>query len=71
MGDVWGRELDLHPFGDKVHESLRLNGVQGIYLMSWLISSSAHLEIYPAVLWLRMMSPSGYEVTTKTSWSVK
>ena len=25
MGDVWGQELDLRPFDDKIHESLRLN----------------------------------------------
>ena len=29
MGDVWGRELDLRPFGDKVHKSLRLNNGVG------------------------------------------
>ena len=29
MGDVWGRELDLYPFGDKVHKSLRLNSDAG------------------------------------------
>ena len=29
MGDVWGQELDLCPFGDKVHESLRLNSGAG------------------------------------------
>ena len=25
VGDVWGQQLDLHPFGDKIRESLRLN----------------------------------------------
>ena len=25
MGDVWGQELDLRPFGDKVYESLGFN----------------------------------------------
>ena len=31
VGDVWGRELDLRPFGDKIRKSLRLNsGVEDI-----------------------------------------
>ena len=25
VGDVWGRELDSHPFGDEVGENLRLD----------------------------------------------
>ena len=29
MGDIWGQELDLRPFGDKVRESLRLNSGMG------------------------------------------
>ena len=29
VGDVWGQELDLCPFGDKVCESLRLNSSMG------------------------------------------
>ena len=29
MSDVWGRELDFHPFGDEVSESLRLNSSTG------------------------------------------
>ena len=68
VGDVWGQELDLRPFGNKVHESLNLKAVRGIYLMSWPISLSAHLEIHPTASRLRMMSPSGYEVTTETLW---
>ena len=29
MGDIWGRELDLCPFGNKVGKSLRLNSSAG------------------------------------------
>ena len=29
MGDIRGQKLDLHPFGDKVHESLRFNDGTG------------------------------------------
>ena len=29
MGDVRGREMDFHPFGDEVGESLRLNSGAG------------------------------------------
>ena len=29
MGDIWGRELDFHPFGDEVGKSLRLNSGAG------------------------------------------
>ena len=29
VGDVWGQELDLHPFDDKIHKGLRLNSGAG------------------------------------------
>ena len=29
MGDIRGRELDFHPFGDEVGERLRLNSSAG------------------------------------------
>ena len=29
VGDVQGQKLDLHPFSDKIHESLRLNSSTG------------------------------------------
>ena len=29
MGDVWGRQMDLHPFGDEIREGLRLNSGAG------------------------------------------
>ena len=66
VGDVWGRELDLRLFSDKVHESLRLNSGAGD-----IPDVVAHLEIHPTMSWLWTMSPSGNEVTTMTSCLVK
>ena len=71
MGDVLGRKLDFRPFGDKFRESLRFNSGTRDIPMLCPMSSSAHLEIRPMASRLRMMSLSGYEVMTATSWSMK
>ena len=71
MGDIWSQELDLRPFVDKVGESLRIYSSAGDIPDVMTHELECPLEIRPTASWLPMMSSSGYEVTTMTSWSVK